>query len=127
MTTSGVAMGRKISRLVVERPRNRYRTRAKEIIVPSSVAPSVATRPISMLVTNDEQTPGTPHRSVHASSENSFQLRLNLPLGLLKDRAMMTAIGMNRYTSTSTATMPIRFLRSQRIRPGPPFPLGGCR
>ncbi len=49
-----------------------------------------------MLVTNDEQTPGTPHRLVHASSENSFQLRLNLPVGLLNDRTMITAIGMNR-------------------------------
>ena len=39
---------------------------------------------------------GTPHRSFHASRENSFQLRLNLPLGSLKDRSMITAMGMNR-------------------------------
>jgi hypothetical protein len=49
-----------------------------------------------MLLTKDEQTPGTSHSPVQASVENSFQLRLNLPFGLLKDSTMMTAIGMNR-------------------------------
>ena len=49
-----------------------------------------------MLVTNESQTPGTPHRFFQASRENSFQLRLNFPAGLLKDSTMMTAMGMNR-------------------------------
>ena len=38
MTTSGVAIGRKISRLVPARPRNRCRTSANAIRVPSTVA-----------------------------------------------------------------------------------------
>jgi hypothetical protein len=61
-----------------------------------------------MLVMNDEQTPGTPHRFVQASSENSFQLMLNLPEGLLKLRAATTAIGMKRYTSTAIAIIAMR-------------------
>ena len=38
MTTSGIAIGRKISGLVGARPRKRWRTSAKAIIVPSTVA-----------------------------------------------------------------------------------------
>jgi len=96
ITTSGVAIGRKISRFVVDRPRKRCRTRANEIIVPRTVAISVEMMPIWMLVTKEEHTPGTPHRFDQASVENWFQDRLNLPTGLLNDRTAMTAIGMNR-------------------------------
>ena len=38
MTTSGVAIGMKISRLVAARPRNRWRASANATSVPSTVA-----------------------------------------------------------------------------------------
>ena len=53
-TISGVAIGRKTKRFAPARPRKRWRTIAKAISVPSRVATSVASRPISMLVRTDE-------------------------------------------------------------------------
>ncbi len=43
ITTSGVAIGRKISTLVEPRPRKRWRASAKAISVPRIVATTVAT------------------------------------------------------------------------------------
>ncbi len=62
MTTSGVAIGRKISTLVAARPRNRCRTSANAIRVPSTVAPSVARNPICRLVTTEAHMPARPAR-----------------------------------------------------------------
>ena len=60
-TTSGVAIGRKISRLVADRPRNRCLASANATIVPSRVAATVASRPILRLFTSAPQTCGAPH------------------------------------------------------------------
>src|SRR5262245_11452599 len=56
-TISGVAIGKKITRLVVDRPRNRCRTIANAIIVPSAVAITVASRPIRRLVLTASHSP----------------------------------------------------------------------
>ena len=70
MTTSGVAIGMKISRLVDERPRNRWRPIANATSVPRIVATSVASRPILRLSDSDSQMPGAPQGCSHASREN---------------------------------------------------------
>ena len=57
MTTSGVAIGRKITRLDVDRPRKEWRTSANAISVPSTVARSVAVRLTPMLSRSDSQRP----------------------------------------------------------------------
>ncbi|MFC7482491.1 hypothetical protein ACFQX7_24165 [Luedemannella flava] len=59
MTTSGVAIGRKISRLVDARPLNRCRASANDISVPRIVATTVAIRPMSrLLITASRISPG---------------------------------------------------------------------
>ncbi len=72
-TTSGVAIGRKISRFVVERPRKRWRTSAKEISVPRMVPTIVANSAIDALTPTDRQIVGSSQMFVQASRENSFQ------------------------------------------------------
>ena len=67
MTTSGVVMGRKMSRFVVERPLKRYRTKAKAIMVPKMVAKNVEIRPIRMLIMNESRKSGpavTPQQAI---------------------------------------------------------------
>ena len=96
MTTSGVAIGRKISRFVVLRAAEAVAHQREGDHRPEDRGHERRDQPD--LDARDERgaDAGTPHRSVQASSENSFQLRLNLPFGLLKDSTMITAIGMNR-------------------------------
>src|SRR5215212_6493974 len=57
ITTSGVAIGRKISRLDDDRPRNEWRTSAKAIRAPSTVAITVEVMPTSRLSRSDSQSP----------------------------------------------------------------------
>ena len=68
MTTSGVAIGMKMSRFVAARPRNRCRPSAKAIIVPSTVATSEAMSPICRLSPSELQMPGAAHGCSQASS-----------------------------------------------------------
>src|SRR5215210_3341779 len=81
-TTSGVAIGRKISRLVEARPRNRWRASANAIIVPRTVDTSVATTPILRLLARAGQTSGAPHGLAHFSVVKPRQLRFDLPESL---------------------------------------------
>ena len=60
-TISGVAIGTKTRKLPASLPLNRCRTRAKAIIVPRTVATSVAIAPIWIEVASDSHTPGAPH------------------------------------------------------------------
>lgn len=66
ITSSGVAIGRKISPLIPARPLKPCRTRANAISVPRTVATNVAIRPISML------RPTASHMS--AVAQGCFQL-----------------------------------------------------
>ena len=77
-TTSGVAIGRKIVRLVAVRPRNRCRASANATIVPSTVAMTVASSPIFRLFTSAGHTSGAPHGLAHFSVVKPRQLRLDL-------------------------------------------------
>ena len=74
ITTSGVAIGMKMSRLVAERPRNRCRPRANAISVPSAVEAIVATRPILRLSPSESHMPAALQGCSHASRENLFQV-----------------------------------------------------
>ena len=75
MTTSGVAIGMKISRLVGARPRNRCRASANATMVPRTVATSVASHADPQAERRaTSQIPGAPHGSVHASVENFVQV-----------------------------------------------------
>ena len=74
MTTSGVAIGMKISRLVLDRPLKRYRPSAKAIIVPSTVAVNDAMRPIFSDSPRESQIPAAPHGLRQASRENAVQV-----------------------------------------------------
>ena len=65
-TTSGVAIGRKISTLVTARPRNRWRPSAKAARVPIRVATSVASRPILTLTSSESHIPETLHGCAQA-------------------------------------------------------------
>ena len=47
--------------------------------------------------------PGTPNGSFQASSENSCQMKLKRPRGLLNEKTRMIAIGTSRYSSASPA------------------------
>src|SRR5687768_12959073 len=95
-TISGVAIGMKIARLVLARPRNWYRTRARAISVPRAVAAIVAISATTMEVASASDRPGRLSGDIHASRENSAQTKLNLPSGLLNENRIMTAIGIMR-------------------------------
>ena len=81
-TISGVAIGKKISRLVVERPLNLWRPRAKAIIVPRIVEKSVARKPILMELPNALQISGAPQGFFQLSKVNPFHTKLLLPESL---------------------------------------------
>ena len=95
ITTSGVAIGRKISRLVAARPRNRCRTSANATSVPSRVAPTVARNPICRLLTTAPHMPLGSQGSVQFASvnpSNSYDSRL---AGSLNDISTTKKIGRN--------------------------------
>ena len=87
-TTSGVAIGRKISRLVPVRPRKRCRVRANATIVPRIVATTVARTPILRLFPSALQTSGAPQGLVQFAVVNPRQVRLSLPPWLNENTAM---------------------------------------
>ena len=67
-TISGDDMGRKISRFVVPRPRNPYRTSASAIRVPSAVAAIEVTAATSRETTIELRSPGTASQCRQLSS-----------------------------------------------------------
>jgi hypothetical protein len=67
ITISGVAIGRKISTFAEPRPRNRCRTIANAISVPSRVAPRVASAAIVIDCTTESHMPTGSHMWVQLS------------------------------------------------------------
>ena len=90
ITTSGVAIGRKISRFEADRPRKECRTSAKAIRVPSTVASTVAVALTARLSWSDSHSPSGSQivvqlRHVKASSSPVAER----PVGWLNDSAKM--------------------------------------
>ena len=85
-TTSGVAIGRKIRRLVEVRPLNLYLPNANAIMVPNMVASNVEITPIFNELPTASQTCGAPHGFFQFSKVNPCQTRLLFP-ALLKEKA----------------------------------------
>lgn len=81
-TISGVAIGRKISRLVAARPLNLYLPNANAIKVPSTVAIKVEVKPIKNELPNALHISGAPHGLAHFLSVKPFQIKLVLPESL---------------------------------------------
>ncbi|CAB4716116.1 unannotated protein [freshwater metagenome] len=81
-TISGVAIGKKISRLELDRPLNWYRPIAKAIIVPRIVAKVVASKPIFMELPSALQTSGAPQGFFQLLRVKPFQIRLLFPESL---------------------------------------------
>ena len=81
-TISGVAIGKKIKRFVVERPLNLYLPNAKAISVPRTVATKVELKPIKNELPSALQISGAPHGLLHFSKVKPFQIRLVLPESL---------------------------------------------
>jgi hypothetical protein len=81
-TISGVAIGKKINKFVVERPLNLYLPNAKAIKVPRTVAIKVELKPIKNEFPKALQISGAPHGLLHFSKVKPFQIRLVLPLSL---------------------------------------------
>ena len=86
MTTSGVAIGRKISRLEAPRPRNECRTRAKAIRVPSTVASIVAVKLIARLSRTESHRPAGSQMLVQLLQVNDSNWAVaDRPLGWLNE------------------------------------------
>jgi len=77
-TTSGVAIGKKSRRLIVERARNRYLTSAMAMSVPSAVAMIVAMTPTRMLVPKAAHTPCAWHTLIQLSKVKPTQTMFDL-------------------------------------------------
>ena len=96
ITSSGVAIGRKISTLIPDRPRNRCRTSANAIRVPSTVATTVARKPICTLRTTASHMSEVAHGCRQLSSVNSLKSYDSRLDGRLNDSAATTRIGSAR-------------------------------
>ena len=70
---------------------------------PSVVAMSVASPAMSRLLKTAFPRPGRPSGSIQASSENSFQTRLDRPAGLLNENRIITMTGSARYAMARNA------------------------
>ena len=81
-TISGVAIGKKIKRFVVERPLNLYLPNAKAINVPKTVATKVELKPIKNEFPSALQISGAPHGLLHFSKVKPFQIKLVFPESL---------------------------------------------
>ncbi len=73
--------------------------------MPRIVAPIVDRAAISSEFLSASPIPGTgpPNGSVQASKLNSCQMKLKRPIGSLKEKTMITAIGISRYSSARPA------------------------
>ena len=91
MTTSGVAIGRKMTRFDAARPRNECRTSANAISVPSTVARIVAVMLTAKLSLSDSHRPvGLADRLVQLFQVNDSNWAVaDRPVGWLKDSAKM--------------------------------------
>ena len=78
-TISGVAIGKKISRLVVDRPANLYLPNAKAINVPRMVASIVEINPIFNELPSAIQISGAPHGFFQFFRVKPFQTKLLRP------------------------------------------------
>ena len=85
-TISGVAIGKKISKLVVDRPANLYLPNAKAIRVPSMVAKIVEIKPIFNELPSAIQMSGAPHGFFQFFNVNPFHTKLLRPESL-KEKA----------------------------------------
>ena len=101
ITTSGVAIGRKISMLITVRPPNRCRASANATIVPRTVEITVEVTPMIRLFWTDWQTSGAPHGFDQFFSVNPFQMMLERPPSL-NENTVTYAIGRNRYRKANT-------------------------
>jgi hypothetical protein len=96
ITNSGVAIDRKTSTLIADRPRKRCRTRANAIRVPSTVATTVARKPICTLRTTASHMSEVAHGRRQLSTVNSLKSYDSRLDGRLNDRAATTRIGSAR-------------------------------
>ena len=71
--------------------------------MPMIVATIVATSAISRLLTSALLRSGRLKTSAQCLSVNPSQVKLYFPAGLLKENAMMTAIGISRYAIAKPA------------------------
>src|SRR3954451_21135343 len=118
ITTSGVAIGRKIRRVVGVRPRNRGRASAKAMRVPRIVAAIVDRMPIFRLRVTDEQMPGASQTWLQFLVVKPCQVKLNRPRGLLNENRMTMTIGRNRKArprKANIATLWSRIHRTGRV------------
>ena len=81
-TISGVAIGKKISKLVVDRPANLYLPKAKAINVPKIVAKIVEIKPIFNELPSAIQMSGAPHGFFQFFNVKPFQTKLLRPESL---------------------------------------------
>ncbi len=95
-TTSGVPSGRKMKRLVPERPRKRYRVRASAISVPRAVETSVATPAMRSEFWSAGSSSGTSNSSRYQRRVNPCQMKLKRASASLNPNRIITAIGRNR-------------------------------
>ena len=95
-TISGVAIGRKMNRLVVLRPRKSCRARARAMSVPRIVATIVENNAMIRLIVTALWRPGTEKMLSQASIENPCHTKLLLPAGSLKLNSAMTKTGAIR-------------------------------
>ena len=90
ITTSGVAIGRKITRFEADRPRNEWRTRANAISVPSNVASRVAVMATPKLSWRDSHSPSGSQIDVQLPQVNDSNSAVaERPDGWLNDSAKM--------------------------------------
>ncbi len=90
ITISGVAIGRKISTLVLDRPTNWWRTSPNASSVPSSVARIVAVMLTWKLSLSEEHIPSGSQMVLQLPQVNAFHCaEAERPDGLLNDSAMM--------------------------------------
>jgi hypothetical protein len=121
-TTSGVAMGRKMNMFVDPRPRNRYRVRARAIMVPRVVAAAVLMAAMISEFLMARVSSGMLNRSPQCSRVKPCQVKLNRPRMSLNPNRIITAMGKNRYTRTIAVytgrTQARRLTRSAPRSPG---------
>jgi hypothetical protein len=102
MTISGVAIGKKIKRLVEDRPLNEYRPIAKAIMVPKIVAINVEIRPIFNELPSALHTSGAPQGFFQLLNVNPRQTILLFD-ELLNENTNVYRTGINKYVNAKNA------------------------
>jgi hypothetical protein len=88
-------MGKKINRLVDERPLKEWRPSANAIKVPSKVAKNVEIKPTFMELPSAVQTSGAPQGFCQLAKVKPRHTKLDFPESL-NEKANVYAIGINR-------------------------------